>query len=89
MEHNQTTPRTDLALEARELLNKQVREEVPGVLVETSEDEDVVITKVNITTQQAEQMMGKRQGRYVTVEAQGLRYKNTPLQEKVMKLHMI
>ncbi len=85
MEHNQTTPRTDLALEARELLNKQVREEVPGVLVETSEDEDVVITKVNITTQQAEQMMGKRQGRYVTVEAQGLRYKNTPLQEKVMK----
>jgi len=31
-------------------------------------------------------VMGKLQGRYVTVEAQGLRYKDTPLQEKVMKM---
>ncbi|QJW47763.1 GPR endopeptidase [bacterium BFN5] len=28
--------------------------------------------------------MGKTQGRYVTIEAQGLRYKNTPLQDKIM-----
>nr|WP_092068555.1 GPR endopeptidase [Dendrosporobacter quercicolus]NSL47139.1 GPR endopeptidase [Dendrosporobacter quercicolus DSM 1736]SDL77709.1 spore protease [Dendrosporobacter quercicolus] len=78
------TPRTDLALEAREMITKQVSQEVPGVLVETSEDDEILITRVNITTPEAERLMGKTQGRYVTIEAQGLRYKNTPLQEKIM-----
>lgn len=85
MDSLQPTPRTDLALEANEMLHRQVREEVHGVVVETAKDEDVVITKVRITNEQAERMMGKKQGQYVTVESQGLRYKNTPLQEKVMK----
>lgn len=80
------TARTDLALEAREMLTKQVREDIPGVLVETSEDDDVIITRVNITTPEAERMMGKAKGRYITIEAPGLRYKNTPLQEKIMNL---
>lgn len=77
-------PRTDLALEAREMLTKHVKQTIPGVLMETAEDEEVVITRVDITTPQAQEMMGKMQGKYVTIEAQGLRYKNTPLQEKVM-----
>lgn len=80
------TPRTDLAVEAREMVTAKVKEEVPGVLVETSKDEDAVITRVNITTPEAEKMIGKVQGRYITIEAQGLRYKNTPLQKKVMDL---
>lgn len=79
------TPRTDLALEAREALSRRVSEDIPGVMVETSQDDDVIITRVNITTPEAERMMGKLQGKYVTIEARGLRYKNTPLQEKVMK----
>lgn len=87
MEQFSGTPRTDLALEAREMLTKkQVNENIPGVIVETAEDEEVVITRVNITTPEAERMMGKVQGKYVTIEAQGLRYKNTPLQQKVMNL---
>ena len=32
------TPRTDLALEAREMVNTTVSEEIPGVIVETVED---------------------------------------------------
>ncbi len=79
------TPRTDLALEAREMLNRKVSEEIPGVLVETIEEDDVVITTVNITTSESEDIMGKGQGTYITIEAQGLRDKNTPLQEKIMK----
>ena len=79
-----TTVRTDLALEAREMLTKKVREDIPGVLIETSEDEDTVITRVTITTPEAERMMGKMQGKYITIEAPGLRYKNTPLQQKIM-----
>ncbi|CQR72086.1 Germination protease precursor [Sporomusa ovata DSM 2662] len=79
-----TTVRTDLALEAREMLTKRVREDIPGVLIETSEDEDAIITRVSITTPEAERMMGKMQGKYITIEAPGLRYKNTPLQQKIM-----
>ncbi|MDR3588566.1 MAG: GPR endopeptidase [Negativicutes bacterium] len=80
------TPRTDLALEAREALTRGVREDIPGVVVETAENDDILVTRVNITSPEAERMMGKLQGRYVTVEARGLRYKNTPLEEKVMKM---
>ena len=80
------TPRTDLALEAREMLNRKVSEDIPGVIVETLDDEEITITKVSITTPEAERAMGKGQGKYITIEAQGLRYKNTPLQEKIMKL---
>lgn len=80
------TPRTDLALEAREMVTAKVKEELPGVLVETSKDEDAIITRVNITTPEAEKMIGKVQGKYITIEATGLRYKNTPLEKKVMDL---
>ncbi len=79
------TPRTDLALEAREMVNTKVSEEIPGVVVETLEEDEVVITTVKITTPEAERIMGKDQGTYITIEAQGLRYKNTPLQERIMK----
>ncbi|MCX7780700.1 MAG: GPR endopeptidase [Negativicutes bacterium] len=84
MENKFRTPRTDLALEAREMLNRRVREDIPGVRVETMEDDEITITRVEIVTPQAADMMGKVQGKYVTIEAPGLRYKNTPLQEEVM-----
>lgn len=80
------TVRTDLAIEAREMLSRSVKEDMPGVIVETGEDEDVVLTCVHITTLAAEQALGKPQGTYVTIEAQGLRYKNSLLEEKMMKL---
>lgn len=83
--NNYSAPRTDLALEARELLAKRVSEDIPGILVETLEDEEVIINRVNITSEEAAQRIGKVQGMYVTIEAQGLRYKNTPLENKVMK----
>ncbi|MBP2650734.1 MAG: Germination protease [Firmicutes bacterium] len=85
MTQSLSTPRTDLALEAREALVRQVREDIPGVIAETLGDDEVVITRVSITTTEAEQALGKRQGRYVTIEAGGLRYKNTPLETKVME----
>lgn len=84
MEEN-WTPRTDLALEAREMLSRKVSEDIAGVTMETLEDEEVLITKVSITTGEAARIMGKKQGKYITIEAQGLRDKNTPLQEKVME----
>lgn len=76
--------RTDLALEAQEILQRSVEEKIPGLLVETAEQEDAVITRVTVSSAQAAQMMGKARGKYITIEAQGLRYKNTLLQEKIM-----
>ena len=86
MERPYSTPRTDLALEAKEMLNRRVREDIPGVRVETDDHDDITITRVDITTPQASDVMGKMPGKYITIEAPGLRYKNTPLQEQVMGL---
>ena len=85
MSENTWTPRTDLALEAREMLSRKVSENIPGVIVETVEDGEIITTTVNITTPEAQRTMGKGLGKYITIEAQGLRYKNTQLQEQVMK----
>ena len=63
------TPRTDLALEAREILNKTVSEDIPGVIVETVEDGEIITTTVSITTPEAQHIMGKGQGKYITIEA--------------------
>lgn len=77
--------RTDLAIEAREMLMGEVREEIAGVMMETESLPEINITRVNITTPEAEQRMGKKQGRYITLEAPGLRQKNTELQEEVSR----
>ncbi|WP_215829818.1 GPR endopeptidase [Pelorhabdus rhamnosifermentans] len=76
---------TDLAVEARENIVEQTSAPISGLHVENDEnDEDVTITRVTIDSDQAQQMVGKPKGIYVTVEAPGLRYKNTPLSAKVM-----
>ncbi len=75
--------RTDLAIEAREMLMGEVKEEIPGVLATTEVIDEITVTRVEVTTPEAEKKMGKKQGCYITLEAPGLRQKNTPLQEKV------
>lgn len=77
--------RTDLAIEAREMLMGEVREEIPGVDAETEDLGEILVTRVNITTPEAEKRMGKKQGRYITLEAPGLRRKDTALQDKVSR----
>lgn len=78
------TPRTDLAVEAREMLTRRVKEDIPGVRVETLNDEEITITRVEISTPEAERMMGKERGKYITIESPGMRYKNALLEEKMM-----
>jgi spore protease len=78
--------RTDLAVETREMITRHVREDIPGVRVETVDHEDVTVTRVDIMTPEGERIIGKMRGRYVTLEAPGLRKKNTPLQNRMMEL---
>ncbi|MDL2300739.1 GPR endopeptidase [Lachnospiraceae bacterium OttesenSCG-928-D06] len=65
--------RTDLALEARESIN-DADSDIRGVKVEEyyKEEEDIQVTKVIIDTKNAEKIMGKPMGTYITMEAPSL-----------------
>ena len=67
--------RTDLELERREIFKKNNNlEEIDGVEIENKEiDENLKVTKVNITNQNGEQSIGKPIGTYITIDIQKLR----------------
>lgn len=67
---------TDLAVEAVRPPHR-----IPGVAVEEERRGQLLISRVHIETEDAEQRVGKRRGRYVTLEAPGLRRRNAALQE--------
>lgn len=82
--HERGGIRTDLAIEAREMLLKEpVETEMTGVDSETADEGEVKINRVRITTPEAAEKMGKVMGTYVTLEAPGLRKKDSRLQEVV------
>ena len=75
--------RTDLAMEATEAFGTQ---QIPGVDVVNDEvAEGINRVKVHITSQEGEKAIGKKQGTYVTLEAQGLAYGDTELDENCSK----
>ena len=57
--------RTDLALEQKEYLKKDV---LDGVLCETFSHADSKITRIKVINEQGERTLGKPQGSYVTIE---------------------
>lgn len=59
--------RTDLAVEAKEIYQKQ-NNEIPGVEVEESIEGDVKVTYVRVVNDVGERMMGKPKGTYVTID---------------------
>lgn len=83
--------RTDLTLEAHELLREQSlrdgggQADIPGVTVENSGDEDIKITRVRVTTPAGEKAIGKPMGNYITLEIPGLRNNDQELYENTCK----
>lgn len=75
--------RTDLAVEARELVQQQATAEIPGISSEDIREDGIAINRLTIETEQAAQRVGKSQGRYLTFEVPGLRRKDTALQDRV------
>jgi spore protease len=79
--------RTDLTLEAHELLReKAVREQkeqqdIPGVELENDGDERIKITRVRVTSRTGEVSIGKPMGNYITLEVPGLRENDRDLYE--------
>ena len=80
--------RTDLAMEAREMVQEQNQYEIPGVEVESVKpDEDIAITRVEVVSKQGEKSIGKPVGNYITLEVPGIGYRDPEYEEQV-KQHL-
>lgn len=84
--------RTDLALEAHELVQEmegkkeqKQRQTINGVIIKERDEEGVHISTVEITEEGAKRL-GKKAGSYLTFEMQGIRNKDTELQETVERV---
>jgi spore protease len=83
--------RTDLAIEAREMVlaertdtveQEENLSQIEGVIIKEKEVNDIKISLVEITSV-GEKHLGKKPGRYLTMEVQGIRQQDTELQQKV------
>lgn len=81
--------RTDLALEAHEMETEKQgtknKSAIEGVIIKERDQGGVHITTVDITDKAAQQL-GKKVGKYLTFEVQGIRNKDTEIQEKVERV---
>ncbi|MCL6638879.1 MAG: GPR endopeptidase [Firmicutes bacterium] len=76
----------DLALEAQEIVRGTLGKEIPGVIVDREKYGHATVTIVTIKEEQAEQMMGKPRGNYITIEAPALRENNRPARQEVAEI---
>lgn len=81
MENQGFSPRTDLALEAREMVG-DVRTELSGIKVESEQNKDLHlnITKVQVLNEEGEKQIHKPIGNYITIESDA--FKNSALENK-------
>jgi spore protease len=91
---SQYSVRTDLAIEAREMVLSQQKgtvgeekdlSQIEGVIIKEKDVDDIKISLVEVT-KQGEQQLGKKAGRYLTMEVQGIRQQNTEVQQKVEEI---
>lgn len=75
--------RTDLALEAREMASRELGERIPGIEVQTLEEDGITVTRMNVLDERGSEAIGKMIGHYVTIEVPELRRKDSVLQDKV------
>jgi len=76
----------DLAIEAHDLVRGQTGREIPGVIVDREKYENSSVTIVKVVEEQAEQLMGKPRGNYITIEAPVLRENNRLAQQEVAEV---
>lgn len=67
--------RTDLALEAKEMVSEEKDVEIPGVKVTVEEDPewDITVTWVEIFNDEGQEIMHKPKGNYVTIESSAMK----------------
>lgn len=77
--------RTDLALEACEMLKANEDTEIDGIVSSVKENKDTSITCVDIINEQGSKAVGKPIGKYITIEDQGLRTNNIETKERIIE----
>ncbi|MGV3487544.1 MAG: GPR endopeptidase [Tuberibacillus sp.] len=84
---NRYSVRTDLAIEAREMVNEEVKDQAPLSGIEFKEEniEGIKLTKMTIHPSAAERL-GKKAGRYLTYEVEGIRKQDSELQAVVERV---
>lgn len=82
MEKKEFQVRTDLAVEARDMYVNTEKEskEIEGVIFKERKVDDIQIAYVDINQKGAENI-GKKQGRYITIYADGVKLQDTKKQE--------
>ncbi|WP_338055222.1 GPR endopeptidase [Sulfobacillus harzensis] len=75
---------TDMAIEARDIVRGDAKEEVPGVRVKETQDQGVVVTEVEIYEEAAEKLMGKPRGHYVTLDVPTFKDRDPDLKRALM-----
>lgn len=85
--------RTDLALEAREMIDEKRSGSMKrnhalpeGMQVNSRETEYMTITNIDITSEAAEKTIGKKRGKYITIELKNPELNTTEVQEGVSKV---
>lgn len=76
--------RTDLAIENREMLERE--EELSGVEVIEEDREKIHITEVKILNEMGSQSMGKPIGSYITIETEKMKENDVACHEEIMKI---
>lgn len=74
---------TDLALEARDLVRGATGREISGVSEEQQTFPHCSVTIIKIMDENAEKVMGKPRGTYITIEAPELKFKSPDVQQSV------
>lgn len=74
---------TDLALEESERLLQETGREIPGVTMAEEKTDWAIITRVEVLNEEGERALGKKRGRYVTVESPELARRNRVAEESV------
>ncbi|CCO08511.1 GPR endopeptidase [Desulforamulus hydrothermalis] len=78
--------RLDLAVEAREVICGQTGQEIPGCRMDKETYTHATVTTVHIEEDYAEQLMGKPQGTYITIEAPAIRDNNRQIHQEIVEI---
>jgi len=77
--------RTDLAVEAREILEEEQEDFNDGIEIESKDDDEIKTTYVKITNEKGSKSMGKPTGTYITIESRKLREDDNICHENISK----
>lgn len=83
---NETAFRTDLAMEAREMMAEEVRTSVAGIALDEEDNGGVKVTRVRVTTCEGARAIGKKQGAYVTLEMVQSSLRDVKVERTLVKL---